>query len=123
MALGVNAGLVSGTPGGTTGTTSAGGTGTSTTGSTGGGAGGTSIGVGGAGSGAAGIVASTQGEGPPLDSYDPVLTGTVSFQRATTPESNTIITGTNVLNPEHHHGKFPLHAGLLHRHVDDRGIR
>ena len=80
VALGVNAGLVQGTPGGTTGTTSAGGTGTSSTGSTGGGAGGTTIGVGGAGSGAAGIVASTQGEGPPLDSYDPVITGNVAFR-------------------------------------------
>lgn len=98
VALGVNAGLVQGTPGGTTGTTSAGGTGTSTTGSTGGGAGGTTIGVGGAGAGAAGIVASTQGEGPPLDNYDPVITGTVAFQRAITPESNTIISGTNELN-------------------------
>jgi len=98
VALGVNTGLVQGTPGGTTGTTSAGGTGTSTTGSTGGGAGGTTIGVGGAGSGAAGIVASTQGEGPPLDNYDPVLTGTVSEQHAVTPESNTIITGTNELS-------------------------
>ena len=97
VALGVNAGLVQGTPGGTTGTTSAGGTGTSSTGSTGGGAGGTTIGVGGAGSGAAGIVASTQGEGPTLDSYDPVITGTVNFQRAVTPESNTIITGANTL--------------------------
>jgi outer membrane protein len=98
VALGVNAGLVQGTPGGATGTTSAGGTGTSTTGSTGGGAGGTTIGIGGAGAGFGGIVASTQGEGPPLDNYDPVLTGTVSIEHATTPESNTIFTGTNVLN-------------------------
>ena len=75
-ALGVNAGLVQGTPGGQTGTTAAGGTGTSTTGSTGGGVGGTTIGVGGAGAGAAGIVASTQGEGPPIDNFDPVITGT-----------------------------------------------
>jgi len=97
VALGVNAGLVQGTPGGTTGTTSAGGTGTSTTGSTGGGVGGTTIGVGGAGSGAAGIVASTQGEGPPLDNYDPVLTGTVSAGHSITPESNTVFTGTNEL--------------------------
>ena len=94
VALGVNAGLVQGTPGGTTGTTSAGGTGTSTTGSTGGGVGGTTIGVGGAGAGVGGIVASTQGEGPPIDNYDPVLTGTVYGERATTPEANTIFTGT-----------------------------
>src|SRR5208283_2230033 len=98
VALGVNTGLVQGTPGGTTGTTSAGGTGTSTTGSTGGGAGGTTIGVGGAGAGVGGIVASTTGEGPPLDNYDPVLTGTVSIEHATTPEANTIFTGTPSLN-------------------------
>ena len=98
VALGVNAGLVQGTPGGATGTTSAGGTGTSTTGSTGGGVGGTSIGVGGAGSGAAGLVTSTQGEGPPLDSYDPVITGTLAWERARIPESNTVITGKNELD-------------------------
>jgi len=98
VALGVNAGLVQGTPGGATGTTSAGGTGTSTTGSTGGGVGGTSIGVGGAGSGAAGLVTSTQGEGPPLDSYDPVITGNLAWERARIPESNTVITGKNELD-------------------------
>ena len=97
VALGVNAGLVSGTPGGTTGSTAAGGTGTSTTGSTGGGAGGTTIGVGGAGAGVGGIVASTQGEGPPIDNYDPVITGTVSIEHATTPEANTVFTGTPTL--------------------------
>ena len=98
VALGVNAGLVQGTPGGATGTTSAGGTGTSTTGSTGGGAGGTTIGIGGAGAGFGGIVASTQGEGPPIDNFDPVLTGTVSIEHATTPEANTVFTGTPSLN-------------------------
>ncbi len=98
VALGVNAGLVEGTPGGTTGTTSAGGTGTSTTGSTGGGAGGTTIGVGGAGAGVGGIVASTQGEGPPIDNFDPVITGTVSGEHVITPEANTIFTGTPTLS-------------------------
>ena len=97
VALGVNAGLVQGTPGGTTGTTSAGGTGTSTTGSTGAGAGGTTIGVGGAGAGVGGIVASTTGEGPPIDNFDPVITGTVSGEHATTPETNTVFTGTPTL--------------------------
>ena len=97
-ALGVNAGLVQGTPGGTTGSTAAGGTGTSTTGTTGGGAGGTTIGTGGAGSGVGGIVASTQGEGPIIDNFDPVISGTVSVERSKTPEANTIFTGTNVLN-------------------------
>ncbi len=97
VALGVNAGLVQGTPGGMTGTTSAGGTGTSSTASTGSGVGGTTIGVGGAGSGAAGLVTSTQGEGPPIDNFDPVITGTGSIGHSVTPESNTVFTGTNEL--------------------------
>ncbi len=97
VALGVNAGLVQGTPGGMTGSTSAGGTGTSSTASTGSGVGGTSIGVGGAGSGAAGLVTSTQGQGPPIDSFDPVITGTGSIGHSVTPESNTVFTGTNEL--------------------------
>ncbi|MGB8770835.1 MAG: TolC family protein [Candidatus Korobacteraceae bacterium] len=98
VALGVNAGLLQGTPGGQTGTTSAGGTGTSTTGSTGGGVGGTTIGVGGAGAGVGGIVASTQGEGPPIDNFDPVLTGTVEENHVITPEANTVFTGTPSLS-------------------------
>jgi len=96
-ALGVNAGLLQGTPGGMTGSTSAGGTGTSNTGSTGTGVGGTSIGVGGAGSGAAGLVTSTQGEGSPIDNFDPVITGTGMIGHSVTPESNTVFTGTNEL--------------------------
>ncbi len=95
--LGVNTGLVQGTPGGATGTTSAGGTGTSTTGSTGTGVGGTAIGVGGAGSGAGGLVLSTQGEGPAIDNFDPVITGTGAISHSVTPESNTVFTGTNEL--------------------------
>ncbi len=97
VALGVNAGLLQGTPGGMTGSTSAGGTGTSTTAATGSGVGGTSIGVGGAGSGAAGLVTSTQGQGPPIDSFDPVITGTGFIGHSVTPESNTVFTGTNEL--------------------------
>jgi outer membrane protein len=88
--LGVNTGLVQGTPGG------AGSTATSAA-SAGGGAGGTSIGIGGAGAGAAGIVASTQGEGAFIDSFDPVLTGTIQGEHATTPQSNIIFTGTTTL--------------------------
>jgi len=98
VALGVNAGVVQGTPGGQTGTTSAGGTGTSTTGATGGGVGGTSIGIGGAGAGFGGIVASTIGEGPPIDNYDPIITGTVNEEHVVTPEANTIFTGTPQLS-------------------------
>ena len=96
-ALGVNTGLVQGTPGGTPGSTSSGGTGTAATGSTGGGAGGTSIGVGGAAAGAAGIVASTQGEGALIDNFDPVLTGTGEEQHAISPTTN-IFAGATSLN-------------------------
>jgi outer membrane protein len=94
-ARGVNSGLVSGTPGGATGSTSAGGTGGG--GAQGTGAGGTQLGVGGAGAGAAGIVTSTLGAGPPIDNYDPTITGTVGGERATTPQSNIIFTGTPTL--------------------------
>jgi outer membrane protein TolC len=94
FARGVNTGLVQGTPGGNTGSVAAGGTGTSSTGSTGGGAGGTTVGVGGAGSGAAGIVTSTLGFGPTIDSFDPIVAGTVSSEHATTPQSTVVFTGT-----------------------------
>ncbi len=96
-ALGVNAGLVQGTPGGLTGSVTSGGTGSSATGSTGGGAGGTTIGAGGAAAGAAGIVASTQGEGAPIDNFDPVLTGTGSEEHAISPTTN-IFAGATALN-------------------------
>jgi outer membrane protein TolC len=76
---GVSIGLLTGTPGGAS-TTS------STTGTSGSGAGGTSTGTGGAGTGAAGIVSSTQNAvGSAIDSYDPVLSGTVSGDRSTSP--------------------------------------
>lgn len=95
---GVNTGLVQGTPGGAGGSTAAGGTGSASTGATGGGVGGTSIGVGGAGAGVAGIVSSTLGEGAPLDSYDPIITGTVSGERALQLQQNPLFSGTQTLN-------------------------
>src|SRR5271165_5725229 len=88
-ALGVNTGLVQGTPGGQ------GSTATSST--VGGGAGGTTIGVGGAGAGGAGIVTSTQGFGAPIDNFDPVLTGTGEEQHAISPTTN-IFAGATALN-------------------------
>jgi outer membrane protein len=81
---GVNTGLVSGTPGGG---------GVGSTSSQGGGAGGTTTGAGGAGSGTGGIVSSTVGAGSAIDSFDPVLTGTISAQDVTSPVSNNITTG------------------------------
>lgn len=84
-ARGVNTGLVANTPGGTGAT------------SVGGGAGGTSTGAGGAGAGAGGIVSSTLGAGPAIDSFDPIVTGTLQLERAQQQQSTTFITGTNFL--------------------------
>ena len=77
--LGVNSGIVSGTPGGGTGGLS---------GSVGSGTGGTSAGSGGAGTGAGGLVNSTLGSGPAITSFDPVLTGTLQMDRAFTQSSS-----------------------------------
>src|SRR4051812_28079911 len=81
---GVNTGLVSGTPGG-------GGVGSTST--QGGGAGGTTTGAGGAGSGTGGIVSSTAGAGSAVDSFDPILSGTLALSDTVSPVSNTITTG------------------------------
>lgn len=112
-ALGVNTGLVQGTQGGTTGSIASGGTGTSSTGSTGGGAGGGTAGVGGAGAGAAGIVSSTTGLGPPIDTFDPVINGTsILGERATTPQSNVITTGTSTLTQNTTTANFTYNQGF-----------
>ena len=76
---GVSTGLVTGTLGGTT---------TTITG--GGGPGGTSTSSGGAGTGANGLVLSTNGGGPLPYDFDPVLTGTAEFERATTQSASSI---------------------------------
>src|SRR6185437_8503707 len=83
--LGVNAGVVSNTPGGGVGGIGAGVAGT--------GAGGTTAGAGGAGAGAGGIVGSTSGAGPQPDSFDPVLTGTFSLEQSRTPQNFGLIAG------------------------------
>ncbi len=66
--LGVNAGVVLNTPGG-----GVGGIGANSGASTGG----TSLGAGGAGGGTNGLVSSTLGLGPVINSFDPVITGTL----------------------------------------------
>ena len=83
---GVNTGLVQGTPGGGAGAIG-------NTGATGGGAGGTSAAAGGAGAGIGGIVASTLGVGPPIDSFDPIATASFGLQHTNTPQSNVVFTG------------------------------
>ena len=88
--LGTNTGVVQNTPGG-----GVGGVGSGVTGA---GAGGTTAGSGGAGVGAGGFVGSTSGGGPQPDSFDPVVSGTLSFERALFPLSNAVTAGTAVLN-------------------------
>jgi outer membrane protein len=89
--LGVNTGVVLGTPGG-----GVGGLGGATTAS--GGAGGTTLGGGGAGSGTLGIVSSTLGIGSPIGSYDPILTGTLQLDRNTLLGTNPFTSPVTKLN-------------------------
>jgi len=83
--LGVATGLVQGTPGGGVGGFGAG--------APGAGPGGTSGGAGGAGTGASGLVQSTLGIGPPIDSFDPKLSADLNIEHLATPLSNTVTTG------------------------------
>src|SRR5579863_2171016 len=76
--LGVNTGIIQNTPGGGVDGLGA---------QVGSGTGGTSLGAGGAGAGAGGLVGSTLGLGPQLNSFDPILTGTLQedhFKQLTT---------------------------------------
>ncbi len=82
---GVNTGLVQGTPGGGVGAIGAGGVGATSTGA---GAGGTTAATGGAGAGAAGLVSSTLGAGPPIGSYDPILTSTLNIEHLVSPTAS-----------------------------------
>ena len=70
--LGVNSGVVQNTPGEGVGGLGA---------QVGSGQGGTSVAAGGAGAGSGGIVVSTFGSGPLINSFDPVLTGTLQIDR------------------------------------------
>ena len=82
--LGINSGLVLGTPGGGTGGLS---------GQVGSGNGGTTAGVGGVGTGTGGLVASTLGSGPQITSFDPILSGTVQF------DHNNILSANSFTEP------------------------
>jgi len=101
---GVATGLIQGTPGG--------GVGGFGTGAQGAGAGGTTGGAGGAGTGAAGLVSSTLGVGSQIDSFDPILSGTVSVEHATFPLSTSFITGVNELNQNTTTGNFTYTQGF-----------
>ena len=78
--LGVNTGVVQGTPGG--------GVGGLGSGAPGSGAGGTTGGAGGAGAGANGIVQSTLGTGTAIRSYDPSITADIGDEHQTSPVAN-----------------------------------
>jgi outer membrane protein len=78
--LGVPLGIVQNTPGG-----GVGGLG----GQVGSGTGGTSLGAGGAGAGTSGLTGSTLGSGPLINSFDPVLTGTLQEDHFSQKGSNT----------------------------------
>ena len=80
--LGAPSGLVSGTLGGSVSILQ-----------TGGGPGGTTVGSGGAGSGVSGLTLTTAGAGPLPEPLDPSITGTVQFERARQPQSNTLFSG------------------------------
>jgi outer membrane protein TolC len=99
---GVSTGLVTNTLGGTTSTIT-----------TGGGPGGTSSAAGGSGTGASGLVLSTNGGGPTPEALDPTLTGALEYQQATTPESSTLVTGTNTLNQDTATYNFGYSEGFL----------
>src|SRR5947209_7354402 len=71
--LGTPIGTVQNTPGGGVGGIGA---------TAGAGSGGTSLGAGGIGAGTNGLVSSTLGQGPPITTFDPILTGTLQMDRA-----------------------------------------
>src|SRR6202044_2373126 len=103
--LGVSAGLVQGTLGGS---------GTSSTSlSSGGGPGGTSTAVGGAGAGAAGLNVTTNGTGPTPEVMDPFLTGTIQLERTTTPEATPFASGAPTLNQNTDQYNFNYNQGFI----------
>ncbi|HLI75985.1 MAG TPA: TolC family protein [Acidobacteriaceae bacterium] len=82
---GVSTGLITNTLGGSSSTITGGG-----------GPGGTNFTTA-ASTGASGLVLSTNGSGPAPEVFDPALTGTLQYERATTPQTVTFLTGTNFL--------------------------
>lgn len=103
--LGVNTGVVQGTPGG-----GVGGLGGATTSA--GGAGGTTGGLGGAGSGTLGIVSSTVGIGSLITSYDPIVTGTLQLDRFSQEPSSAFV-GVPVLFQNTTTANFAYNQGFV----------
>src|SRR6266436_3933456 len=103
--LGVNTGVVQGTPGG-----GVGGLGGATTAA--GGAGGTTGGGGGAGSGTLGIVSSTLGIGSPITSYDQILTGTLQVDKFSQEPTNAF-SGVPILFQNTSTANFTYNQGFI----------
>jgi outer membrane protein len=103
--LGVSAGVVQGTLGGS------GGTSNSLT--SGGGPGGTSTATGGAGTGSGGLSVSTNGQGPTPENMDPVLTGTLQLERTTTPQPTPFASGGPSLNQNTNTYDFAYNQGFV----------
>ena len=99
---GVSTGIVANTLGGTTSTITGGG-----------GPGGTSSSSGGSGTGASGLVLSTNGGGPLPENLDPILTGTLQYEGAQSQQSSTFITGSSVLNQNTSTYNFGYQQGFL----------
>ncbi len=100
---GVSTGLVTGTLGGS---------GSTVTG--GGGPGGTAVSSGGAGTGANGLVLSTNGGGPTPETLDPFLTGSLEYEAAATPQASTIFTnGLSNINSNTATYNFGYQQGFL----------
>ncbi len=87
--LGVNTGILQGTPGGGVGGLS---------GNVGSGAGGTTVAAGGAATGTAGLVSSTLGLGPTISSFDPILGGTLQIDHARTLSASSLAGATQISN-------------------------
>ncbi len=101
--LGAPSGLVTGTLGGSTSSLS-----------TGGGPGGTTVGSGGAGSGASGLTLTTAGAGPTPANFDPSVTGTMQWERATQPQVNTLFSGgLKALTTNTNEYNFTFNQGIV----------
>ena len=99
--FGVNSGVVQNTPGGGVGGLS---------GNVGSGPGGTSAGTGGVGAGSLGIT-STEGLGPIITSFDPVLTGTLQFDHSHT-IANNVFTGAPIATADTTTANFSYQQGF-----------
>src|SRR5579864_7996255 len=101
--LGVPVGVVQNTPGGGVGGIGA------TAGLS---SGGTSLGAGGIGAGTNGLVSSTLGQGPPVTSFDPIITGTLQMDRAHQ-LSSSAFNGVPIINQNTGTANFAYQQGFI----------